>query len=94
MLNENFINSLLEIQPNNVSINLKLLNISGAAECLMNECKQQKLADNSPFRLVALPKRKNKTEIAESIVSALKNLMNTEKYLKVNTNTGKIMQMN
>ncbi|XP_045467334.1 FAST kinase domain-containing protein 4 [Harmonia axyridis] len=89
ILREHFLQSLLTSNKgNSMSTNLKILNINGAADCLIDGYNKNKLPESSPFRNVQLQRRKEKVEIIDSVCTSLKNLMNIEKYLKLNTDTG------
>ncbi|XP_044764184.1 FAST kinase domain-containing protein 4 [Coccinella septempunctata] len=88
ILSSDFLTSLEGRKGNNVSTNLKILNINGAADCLIDGYEGNKLPADSPLRQLVIQRRKEKTEIVDTIVTSLKNLMSIEKYLRVNTNTG------
>ncbi|KAL3270783.1 hypothetical protein HHI36_021307 [Cryptolaemus montrouzieri] len=90
VLGESFLNSLLKSNANDsISTKLKVLNIHGAVENLIKGYSGNKLSQTSPFRNGAMaPKRKEKVQMTESIVNSLKNLIQSDKYLKTNIDTG------
>lgn len=71
----------------NTSARLKLLNINGSATHLMKDYKGPTLDIQSDVIETKIQRTKEKTEMVNSIIDTLKNLIQGENYLRVNVNT-------
>lgn len=70
------------------SLQLKLLNIEGAAQYLIENYKGPRIPSESPLKNVLLSQSKEKQEMATSILDTLKNLIQSDKLIKTRINTG------
>ncbi|KAH1019141.1 FAST kinase domain-containing protein 4 [Dendroctonus ponderosae] len=87
VLNDTFIDKLAEKPSISTSAILKLLNIDGAAHYLLTDYSGPKIAQNHNIRQTCLQISREKAQITNSVIDALKNLI-PESYLRNSVNTG------
>ncbi|XP_018570435.1 protein TBRG4 isoform X2 [Anoplophora glabripennis] len=87
VLSSNFLDRL-EVNPLNVSTQLKLLNIDGAAKHLIQEYKGPRLPTSSLIRNGKISYNKDKAEMVEAVLDSLRNLIQSENLIRARINSG------
>lgn len=87
VLSEDFLNQIPEIS-NDTSSKLRLLNINAYAMNLKPDYKGPTISEDSFIKSTDLLRSKEKVEIINSMVESLKNLVQSEEYLKTDVNKG------
>ncbi|KAJ8672785.1 hypothetical protein QAD02_004045 [Eretmocerus hayati] len=88
VLNSDFVNRLTDLQQLSTSKSLKLLNINAAARLFVPNYKGPSIPEDSQLWNTPLTKTKEKAEISNAIVSALKMLLPSDStYLNITPNT-------
>lgn len=67
---------------------MKLLNIDAAAQYLLKDYKGPRIPSNSDIRKTDILVSKEKSEMVDSVVTTLKNLIQSDKFLQTGINTG------
>jgi len=87
VLNESFITNLENGSSLSTSVRLKLLNIDGAAHYLIENYNGPKISKDHEIRKTGFALSKDKIEMINSTIDALKNLI-SENYIRSRINTG------
>ncbi|XP_050499186.1 FAST kinase domain-containing protein 4 [Diabrotica virgifera virgifera] len=85
VLDKSFLDQLEE--PLSFSTKLKLLNIDGAAQYLLNNYDGPRLPSDSEVKKLDVPQAKDKTEMVTSILDTLKNLIQSDQLIRTRVNT-------
>lgn len=79
---------ITSVENTSFSTKLRLLNIDAAAQYLIPDYKGPRLPETSVLRNIIPSVPKDKTELVDSVIDTLKNLIKSEQLLKTHVDTG------